>query len=293
MKGKKGKNPGDNLNQGMVFIMSLLMKEPCEMPEKDRMCAVMARHLGDVDCFSHDEKVAGFTVKKHLVEFSDGALPPQVMVTGCTDSITGQMDEMIVSQMWDCQEDRDRILSECNYQVIATDMLAAGMDYRERANMLMDFLEALMELYPTCEAVYFQTSGKMFTARQIREHQIPRESRFLYFAVNVRFFNIEGGRDMLIDSLGMSTLNLPDVQYHFHDMDPNWVVNHAYNLLSYLYDYDCPIKSGETVDGVDVTAGGQMTQGVQWKCQFEEALVQPQRTVLDICMNEYAAGGRG
>ncbi|WP_235900832.1 DUF4261 domain-containing protein [Inconstantimicrobium porci] len=34
----------------------------------------------------------------------------------------------------------------------------------------------------------------------------------------------------------MSTLYLPDVQYHFHGVDPNWVVNHAYNLLSYIYD---------------------------------------------------------
>ena len=28
---------------------------------------------------------------------------------------------------------------------------------------------------------------------------------------------------MLIDTVGMSTLFLPDLQYHFHGMDPNWV----------------------------------------------------------------------
>ena len=40
------------------------------------------------------------------------------------------------------------------------------------------------------------------------------------FGVNVRFFNIEGTEDMLIDTVGMSTLFLPDLQYHFHGMDP-------------------------------------------------------------------------
>ena len=50
--------------------------------------------------------------------------------------------------------------------------------------------------------------------------------RFIRFGVNVRFFNIQGTEDMLIDTVGMSTLFLPDVQYHFHGMDPNWVVNH-------------------------------------------------------------------
>ena len=95
---------------------------------------------------------------------------------------------------------------------------------------------------------------------------------------------------MLIDTLGMSTLFLPDVQYHFHGMDPNWVVNHAYNLASYILTGDDPIQDDETVDGV---ADGQMSRNVQWKCRYEDALIQPPRAVLDIHMGEYAAGGRG
>ena len=39
---------------------------------------------------------------------------------------------------------------------------------------------------------------------------------------------------MLVDTLGMNTLFLPDLQYHFRGLDPNWIVNHAYNVASYL-----------------------------------------------------------
>ena len=39
---------------------------------------------------------------------------------------------------------------------------------------------------------------------------------------------------MLVDTLGMSLLFLPDIQYHFHGLDPNLIVNHAYNTASYL-----------------------------------------------------------
>ena len=80
-------------------------------------------------------------------------------------------------------------------------------------------------LYPTCEAFYFQNCGKLFLAEDVRSHQIEGSDRFIRFGVNVRFFNIEGTEDMLIDTVGMSTLFLPDLQYHFHGMDPNWVVN--------------------------------------------------------------------
>ena len=77
-----------------------------------------------------------------------------------------------MSQMWDCQEDRERIFRECKYQVVATDMLAAALSALERANLDADFLEALAELYPTCEAFYFQNCGKLFLAEDVRSHQI-------------------------------------------------------------------------------------------------------------------------
>ena len=85
-------------------------------------------------------------------------------------------------------------------------------------------------------------------------------------------YNIQGTEDMLIDTVGMSTLFLPDLQYHFHDMDPNWVVNHACNVASYILANDNPIKNDETIDGI---IDGEITQEIMWKCQYEEAMIQP------------------
>lgn len=68
---------------GSVFLMHLFMKESCKMPEKDFMTEVMKKHLGDVDCFCHDDKVAGFAPKKYKVEFKDGSMPPQLMIMEC------------------------------------------------------------------------------------------------------------------------------------------------------------------------------------------------------------------
>ena len=95
----------------------------------------------------------------------------------------------------------------------------------------------------------------------------------------------EKQRDMRVPS----ELDLPDVQYHFHDLDPDSVVNHAYTVLSYIYENNCPIESGETIDGLK---NGRISRDVQWVCQFEEALVQPARTVMDINTMEFAAGKR-
>ena len=211
------------------------------------------------------------------------------MVTGCSDFEGEGFDPFLMSQMWDCQEDREKIFEECQYQVVAIDMLAAALPALERANLDADFLDALAELYPTCEAFYLQNCGKLFLAEDVRSHQIEGADRFIRFGVNARFFNIQGTEDMLVDTVGMTTLFLPDLQYHFHSMDPNWVVNHAYNVASYILANDNPIEDGETIDGV---VDGQMSREIQWKCQYEDALIQPPRGVLDINMGKYASGRR-
>jgi hypothetical protein len=277
---EKGPRPGG------PFLIQMLFKEPVTMPDKEKMTAVMEKHIGAVECFCHDDKTAGFATLKHIAEFKDGKAPVQLMVMGCESE---GFDAFLMSQMWDCQEDRERIFQECRYQVVAIDMLAAALPALERANLDADFVEALAELYPTCEAFYFQNCGKLFLAEDVRSHQIEGPDRFIRFGVNVRFFNIQDTEDMLIDTVGMSTLFLPDLQYHFHGMDPNWVVNHAYNVASYILANDNPIEDGETIDGI---VDGQMSRKVQWKCQYEDALIQPHRGVLDINMGAYASGGR-
>ena len=250
---KKGPQPGG------PYLIQMLFKEPVPMPDKEKMTAVMGKHIGSAECFCYDKKMAGFAALDHIAEFQDGKCPVQLMVMKC-DKFKGKGF-----------------------------MLAAALPALERANLDADFLEALAELYPTCEAFYFQNCGKLLLAEDVRSHQIEGSDRFIRFGVNVRFFNIEGTEDMLIDTVGMSTLFLPDLQYHFHDMNPNWVVNHAYNVASYILEHDNPIKNGETVDGV---ADGQMSREIQWKCQYEDALIQPPRGVLDIHMGEFAAGQR-
>ena len=161
---------------------------------------------GKTECFCHDGKTAGFAALDYRAEFQDQSVPVQLMVTECTAFDGEEIDDFLRSQMWDCLEDRDRILGNCRYRVIATDMLARALPAAKRATLDMDFLEALSELYPDCEAFYFPSSGKLFTAESVRRDETEGTNRFIYFGVNVRFFNVQDSEDMVVDTLGMSTL---------------------------------------------------------------------------------------
>ena len=295
------KSPLDEMDPlirpGGVFMVQLLMKERCETPSLERMTEVMERHIGKVEVGQPLKQTADamknitlFAAMDHIAKFSNGEAPVQVSVMPCDTFHPETIDEMRRSQMWDCLQDRDRILSECKYCVFANDILTGALDPLERANLDMDFLEALLELFPTCEAVYSLNTGKLVLADVIRSKTVSGLDRFIRYIVNARFFNIDGTDDNhIVDTLGMSLLYMEDLQYHFHSMDPNWVVMHAYNIAAYVLENCRPIKDGDTIDGV---TDGNIDQNLQWKCHFEDALVQPSRPVLDIHMGQYAAGGR-
>ncbi len=100
---KKGPQPGG------PYLIQMLFKEPVEMPDKEKMTAVMEQHIGAVECFCHDKKTAGFAAQNHIAEFKDAKAPVQLMVMGC-DQFKGKgFDAFLMSQMWDCREDRERI----------------------------------------------------------------------------------------------------------------------------------------------------------------------------------------
>ena len=267
-------------------MVTLLMKERCQMPTGERMTEVLAKHLGEIEQFGDGEHINCFAAKEHIARFEDGNVPVQLMIANCDESHTDKIGYIERSQFWDCP-DSEQLLAECKYQILATDVMGGALPAIERANMLMDYLEALVELFPECEAVYNLNSGKLIPADLIRENKMQGTDRFIRYAVNARFFNIQGTEDSVVDTRGLSLLYIEDIQYHFHDMDPNWVVEHAYNMASYLLENDRPIKDGDTIDGI---VDGRFSRDLQWQCRFESSLIEPKRVVINVNMGEYAAG---
>ena len=126
---------------------------------------------------------------------------------------------------------------------------------RDRCNLLMDWLEATLTLLPDCAAVFTPSSGKLVTAESVRTSLAQGPDRFIAHCVNARFFNIDGTEDdHVVDTTGLF--------------------------------------SGDTVDGI-APATGAMCRDIQWRCQYEDALIQPVRPVLDVCPGPFAAGQRG
>lgn len=237
-----------------------------------------------VDTVSKSSGLLSFALMNHTVTYKDDVkVPSQILISDFNPIKNPIGDEVTRSQFWDCPNGAE-LLDSCSWDIFLSDFLALGLDPVERAGILSDWVEIALDLFPECAAVYFAPSGKLLAAENMKNNPYEGSLRFFYGGVNARFFNIQGTNDMLVDTLGLYALGLPDVQYHFHDLDPNDVVHHAYNTAIYQFQNNVPIESGHAIGGISPED--------KWKCQYENSLIQPVRTVLDIEAGSFASGNR-
>jgi len=271
-----------------LFQMYLLFEEEAERPNAEAIRIAIETRCGKTDTVSGSDALSSFAVEAYKVAYRDGEMPAQVMMADFTPFQPETITDMERTQFW-TMPDAEDVLEQCRYKLLISDFMAAGLDYKSRSALLADWLEAAVSMFPTCKAIWIPSSGKLLHPAEIAENPYEGAARFLQFGMNIRYFTIHGTEDSLIDSLGLFALGLPDVQYHFHTLDPNDVSRHAFNVAAYLFEADVPVNDGETIAGL---LNGEMAPEVHWPCRFEMSLIQPTREVMDVCPGEYAAGER-
>lgn len=269
--------------------------------EKPALCSAKAykealeKRIGDMDLIS-EENLTILAAKGYCTKMLNEAkeeieVPAMLNMIEPMEFKLDAISELEKSQYWDV-ENAMELLSKCQYSISVFDMMSAGLPYPKRMELMVHAVETALEIYPDCVGTYMDCSGKFMTRDQILSVQDKDiVYRFINMYVNVRFFNIQGKEDEhVVDSIGAYALEYPDVQMHFHSLDPNHVVGYVYNVLSYQLENDFPIESNDTIDGINQE--GMMDQNVPWTCRYEKSLIQPIRDVLDICPKEFAAGNR-
>lgn len=274
-----------------LIWMQLLFEDAPERATPEAFHDALAERFGEVDTVTQKpDGLYSFAVRRFPVQYKEGTVPAQVLIGESSPFSPDGLDELQRSQLWDLP-DSQGFLARCRYGVLLSDFMASGLPYRDRCRLLTGWLETALELFPTAIGVWVPSAGKLLDRERVMNNPLEGDSRFLWFGVNVRFFNIQGSDDKVMDTLGMYAIGLPDVQLHFHGLSPDQLANYLYNVASYLYDNDAPVKSGETIDGID--GAGKIVRNIQWTCQYEQALIQPVREVMDICPGSFAAGKRG
>jgi len=276
----------------MLSIMALLFEENGELPDGKLPFEKLKERGYEVNAEweANDKKIRLFYLPEYTVDFTDAKnVPYQLMMLDFSEAEKPHGDALGRTQFW-YTPNGATLLDSCRWQMFIGDFFSSSHLAKVRAQILSDWLEIALELFPDCKGVWFEGSQNVMTAESLRSNPYKGVERIFHGAVNVRFFRVGDTDDMVVDTLGLYAFGIPDIQFHFHGLDPNHVVNLATNIGMYQLNGDCPIKNGETIDGLN--EDGSCNQDIRWKCQYEMSLVEPKREVLDVNTGEFAAGNR-
>ncbi len=276
-----------------MYTIQLLFTDKGRRPEPEEMREELERTFGKTQIVTQageeGKRMTEFALMEKTFQREDKTYPVQLVMGDYGEFDPDKIPEIQRRQQWSCK-DSEAILKDCKYRVIISDFMTMGLPYKERCNILLEWLKAAMRMFPGCIAIWFTPSAKLLSAGQIYNNPYKDEEVFFYSSLNVRFFKINESEDMVVDTLGLYAFNLPDIQYFFHGRKPQEVVRHAYSTAAFVFANNAPVKNGAAVSGLDEE--GQMSREVSWPCHYAFSLIRPVRGVMDVCMNEYASGNR-
>jgi hypothetical protein len=255
---------------------------------KPHVLDALRRRCGRVDPLDGNPQgdMLAFVHLEHPVQYRDGAMPAQLFVTGSATAPDPQKLEPSLQQSWDWP-DAGAAVQRAGATLLVTDLMAAGLDPRTRLRLFQQSLLAVLEAVPEPLAIHWIPAQRLLTAPMLYQSKQPDAYDEIHPAVNVRFFNVSDRRpgEMLMDTVGLAALGLPDLQCHFLNLDPSEVARVLLNTAYYVFQNGDVIGDGHTIQG--------LTPAQKWRCQHEDALVPPERVVLDVNPGPpHAAGTR-
>ncbi|GKX68139.1 DUF4261 domain-containing protein [Inconstantimicrobium mannanitabidum] len=267
-----------------VYNVKLLYTEEPKL-NLENILARLKKSCGEIDVITADNNgdMMAVAFREHVVTYKDDKkVPSQGVILKAKFEYDVDKLQGALQQSWMFRDVEETVI-KARHQLVITDMMAAGLEYKERLSLFQNLVIAVLE-ETDCIAVNWDPS-EQFVHKEDYLKNVAEDC--LYAAVNVRFYNVSDGDegDMLMDTLGLSALGIPDLQCHFRNLDPNAVSNMLYNTAHYLYEKGDIIEDGHTVQGLKPED--------KWLCQHEVALAGPERIVIDINPGKgFASGNR-
>jgi hypothetical protein len=271
----------------LMMLAELLFEHPPQVDAAVIEARVRSR-LSQTRLVSGKGETLMFAHENHPVTYKGGAqVPAQFVIMTPGTPVDPQRLAPAIQQTWNWDA-AEAQAARAKHYLIANELMAQMLDYRERfplyANSLLGLVEATRPI-----AVYCHHAQHLLDPAAILRASGAEDPLAMFMChLNVRLFRIENGAagDTIMDTRGLAALGLPDVQMHFRGLDPGRVAALLYNYARYLYEHGDCINDGETIDGA--------TPGTRWRCRHEMSLVPPERLVLDIDPGPpHAAGQRG
>jgi Domain of unknown function (DUF4261) len=203
------------------------------------------------------------------VPFKEGTAPVQIAMTVTSGPLPAGESQSSLKQTWDWAEAKDA-LARHQAHVVVSDLLGHGLPYKSRLGFFQNVLGGILELLQPV-AIRWRPSQKIVSPAALLKALDPGETRDpIKGAVNVRRTLVKSAGGVVMDTLGLGALGLPDFEVSLGERMPPLFDAMLRSLARYEYDLGDVIAEGRTVKG-----GGE-----SFRCERGSSSVEPGRDVF-------------
>jgi len=203
------------------------------------------------------------------VPFKEGTAPVQVAMTVSSSPIPPEKAQAELQQTWDWADAKDK-LGRHQSHVVVSDLLAAALPYKSRLGFFQNVLGGLLELMMPV-AIRWRPSGKFVNPAALVKALEPGQGRDpIKGAVNVRRTLVKSAGGVVMDTLGLGALGLPDFEIALGERMPALFDALLRSVARYEYDLGDVIADGRSFKG-----GGE-----SFVCQRGKSSADPGRDVI-------------
>ena len=256
------------LNAKLLFV---------ERPNLDieKILNELKKYYSNVEIPSKDKSII-FWFPDIQIELLDAKIPAQCVVMVPDESNPKiEIPDIAFQQNWHWPEGNDKAKT-CRYELLVTDLMTRTLEYKQRLNLFMNFLVAVTEA-TNPDIIYSVHGQKLIKPTDLIEIWLKEEKHLLYGICNVRLYQLTDVNELLMDTIGLNSIGLPDFQIKSKDYDANEIASLLWNYAYYIYEHGDIIESGSTLEGI--------VGGSKWKCEKQISLIDHERIVINVQPN--------
>lgn len=271
-----GKKPGTPIRNSGQLLHAQLLFEDKPSVDKERLLEELKRIFDQVKAPESEQKgVEVFFFPEFPVQFKDGALPAQCHLL-IPEYVEQDKDrfESALQQAWDWLPAAETV-KKCKHEIMVTDPMSVGMAPMKRVKLFHQFVAVAVKLLGP-KALYFMQSDKLVDPTHFLKVMEDEEPDWLRGLLNIRQFRLSGEEEgtILMDTLGLNVLGLPDFQVRFKRQPANMVAGLLMDYGYYIWEYGPIIHDGEEIVGIG--------ENDRLKCSSVKSEVGPERTVIEL-----------
>ncbi|MFC9777498.1 DUF4261 domain-containing protein [Paenibacillus chitinolyticus] len=255
-----------------TYSVELLFEE-VPIVDVDKIAKDLFQNFGiNIVLNNDDNEVVIITFTDYQVEIQEGViLNVQYIFNRSYSQVDNKRIAPALRQTWDFEKANETVC-RAKYSCLLSDVFASQLDYRSRVELFNIVLLTILK-NTNCTAVNWMSSQKISDP----ESFISRfeNGEYLNGALNVRMFKLEQTNDeMIMDTVGLSGLGLPDIQCRFNNITSSEIASLLYGYGNYIFENGDIFEDGDSLDGT-----GEIQK---WICKREMSLLNPKRVVLNI-----------